>query len=59
MYEVLQGSEDLSSISYVITKLLGSSVDCGVFTAANAYLLLSNIRPETVVLNQSQLRSHL
>ena len=45
MYVMLEDLADPQSyITYVIGQLQGCTVDCGVFAAANVYLLLAGTR---------------
>lgn len=48
----------LSLISYVVAQTQYGSSDCGLFAAANAMLLLNDMNPESVALDQSALRNH-
>ena len=59
-YSLLDDHPDpLSLVKYIIPQIQSGSSDCGLFAAANAYLLLSGTNPQNVILQQSELRSHL
>ena len=49
----------IEEIQYCVPQFQGASVDCGLFACANAIMLVNNIDPRTVKLNQPKLRSHL
>ena len=59
-YSLLDNHPDpISLVKYIIPQIQSGSSDCGLFAAANAYLLLSGTNPQNVILQQSELRSHL
>lgn len=60
LYESLRTEEHPeSAVRYVVAQFQGSTVDCGLFAAANAYLLLHGHNPQLMQLDQNQLRTHL
>lgn len=46
-------------INYVVAQTQGSTLDCGVFAAANAYSLIKKIPLSTIRYLQSSMRKHL
>ena len=48
-----------SNVQYIVPQSQRNSSDCGAFAIANAFLLLSKIPPQSIYLQQSQLRNHI
>ena len=60
LYEAVEkGVIPLHAVKYIIPQRQGTTLDCGIFGAANAVLLVHNVKPEDVVLDQKLLRQHL
>ena len=55
-YSLLEDHPDpLSLVKYIIPQIQSGSNDCGLFAAANAYLILSGTNPQNVILQQCEL----
>lgn len=55
----MYGNISSMDIKYVVSQSQGSTLDCGVFAAANAFTLMKEKTPETMKYLQSSLRKHL